>query len=598
MKQARVVLMFVVLICSIRLFSADKPLCSSLSDSVCSRLWDAEHRGNMKTSDGEVMLGKSKKSNLVDLSTLEDRWALLEAESRLPKDLRNQSGPLLSKLRKILKEESETIPWARRYNRWDQQWLELISDVAQDRAIAKSPILKKTRLSERTQKEQILINREYYKLIDEVTVAKYANHSNWKRVVRLFEKIRSYLLEEIASFPYPDDFKQFLVKRVKAVELMLPLLDIDVFDGRKDCSETAVNAFYLLNYNKITVCTGLFNSLKSEASIYIILAHELSHSIDPSAYTMAWLKEYGVRSLALKPLIGIQIKPLNCNEWEKILAQLDTVTFDKAMKVNHYDSLAKCLDNNQALKKEFDPKEISRQVDEDLVEVLNYLANRNLFSNMVIPDYQEFGKQKKNPYFAGPEVFVSEFTGKGYVTSHVGMRSYPYSPEVFYQAVQCEVEKQKSGMPFDVFFTSGGSPQREEVLKKSIEQTKSVISKLYEESYFSCGQFCSTFVRKGMARNIDEKFADWMSFRIFSRFLKSQKTLEEKRSASSFALVNLCDRPSVRQEAGGLLNVEKTYSIESHPENRARRIGLYNREIADLLDCVPESRETWGSCNF
>lgn len=574
----------------------EKPLCSSITDNLCQELWDAKHQGNLKTSDGEIRLGRSPKSSLVNLSTLEDNWALIKTQPRLPKDLQGPAKPLLAKLQKLLKKEAETIDWVRRYNRWDQVWQQLLSDVAQDRAIKKSPLLKQTRLSERTQIENSLINREYYKLLDEVTIAKYQNHPNWKRVEKLFEGLRESLLAEISEFPYDQEFKDFLTRRVKSVELTLPLQDIDTFDGRKDCSESAINAYYHPSYNKITVCTGLFNSLKSDSAIYIILAHELSHSIDPATYNSAWIKENGERTKALQPLIGIQGKPLPCQEWEALVAKMQATPIEKKMKVKPYDALAQCLDNDQPLRKPFDPAEIHRQVEEDLVETLNYLANRNLFSSMVIPKYAEFGKEKKNPYFLGPEVFISEFSDKGYAPSNLSVRSYPVSPEVFFQVVQCEYERQKSPLPLKEFFTERGATERDLVLKSSIEASKHVFAMLFEESYYSCGQYCSAFVRKGMARNVEEKFADWMSFRLFHRYLKTKTSLEEKRRASALALANLCDRPSVRQAAGSLLAVEKSYSLAPHPENRARRVGLYNQPIADLLECVPESQESWGSC--
>ena len=461
--------------------------CSEISDKLCNQLWDAEHQGTMKTPDGKIALGLSKKSNLANISTLEDCRALLAAENRLPTDLRVVAKPLFLKLRKILANENESIPWIRSFNHWDKLWDQKLIDISEERALKKYPILKKTRLSERTSKEYILINREYFKLFDEVTLAKYQNHPNWQRVERLFNSIRNFLLAEIAEFPFEPSFKDLLVDRVKTVELVLPLLDLDVFDSSKSCAEAAINANYDPNYNKITVCTGMFMSLQSEDSIYMILAHELSHSIDPASYNWILFKNKGLRTQAVQPLIGIQKAPLACNVWDKILTTLDKVKIPRKLQTQPYDTLAQCLDDGQPLKKAFDPAEIDRQVEEDLVEHLNYLSNRNLFSNMVIPNYLEFGKKRENPYFLGPEVFVTEFTGKGYSAEHTNRRKSPLSPEVFYQAVHCEYEKTKSSIPIAQFFTQSGSKDRDIILKNAMNKQKKYILNSLKKAIFLAG---------------------------------------------------------------------------------------------------------------
>jgi hypothetical protein len=406
------------------------------------------------------------------------------------------------------------------------------------------------------------------------------------------------LLDEVTDSPFPEETKKLLLARVKAVELTLPLLDLDHFDGRKECSESMFNAIYQGHYNKITVCTGMFNSLQSEAAIYIILAHELSHSVDPGSYISEWSKANALRTFALRPLIGLKTQPLSCGDWDAQVEKISSIKIDRSLKPNPYDNLASCLENGKPLKKAYDAAEIDRQVDEDLVDVLNYAANRNLFTSMVIPTFKEFNTLKKNPYFRGPEVIVSEFTGKGYSAEHHRMRTSPYSPEIFYQVISCEHERAKSTVSFETFFTNAGSKEREQILKASIEKTKKILSLVYEEYFAGCGQYCQGFVRKGMARNVDERFADWMSFRILNRYLKSKENIDERRILSAFSVAYLCDKPSFRQEAGALLDIENTYSIESHPENRARRMALYNTENSELLQCAPETLESWGSCPF
>lgn len=572
------------------------PVCATITDGFCAQLWDAEHQGNLKTADGEIILGRSNKSNLIDLVTIEEKKALIHSVPRWPEDLRMRAKNLLARLKMNLKDEAETITWIRRYNRWDQDWNQILSDVAEERAIRRHPEMKKIRLSDRTQIESSFINREYYQLLDELTIAKYSQHPDWKRVENSFEMIRGHLLTEIGEFPYSEEFKSFLRKRVSEVELTLPLLNTDVFDGRRDCAEGAINAYYLGNYNKITICTGLIHSLKSDSSIFLILAHELSHSIDPSMFNMAWLQENGERTKALRPLIGIKDKPLACDQWQNILATFAQAPIEKVASPRPYDSLALCLDGGKPLQKNLTESEVRRQVDEDLVDSFNYLSNRNIFSTMVVPSFTEFGKEKQNPFYLGPDVFMASFSDKGYATTNMKIRSVPLSFEIFYQVVQCEYEKLKTSIPLNVFFTEKGPPEKTKILKSSIEVTKQIYGGLFEESYSSCGQFCGAFVRKNMARNVDEKFADWMAFRIFKRYLLNKKSLEERRFASAMALANLCDRPSVRQAAGVLLEVEKTYSIEPHGENRERRLSLYNEAIAEVVQCKPETTQAWGSC--
>jgi hypothetical protein len=191
---------------------------------------------------------------------------------------------------------------------------------------------------------------------------------------------------------------------------------------------------------------------------------------------------------------------------------------------------------------------------------------------------------------------MAESSGKGYSAKNQRLRSYPIAHELFCQFIQCDVENQKNTIPFESFFSPNDDPQKQILFKNSIEKTKHILEQISEESYHYCGQFCHSLIRKGLARNVNEKYADWMSFKLVRKYLSHIQDLTARRLASAKSLANLCDHPSVRLEAGQLVGIEKNYSLEPHTESRARRLSLYTPEIAQILDCEPEKIETWSSC--
>lgn len=100
-----------------------------------------------------------------------------------------------------------------------------------------------------------------------------------KRVRKLFEQAKRYLIEEIQLRTAGGDKDKVsqLVERVKSVQLT----DINFMEA--ECEADPDNAFYNGITNKITVCNG--HSLSSDLKLIGILGHELGHAIDPCHVT-------------------------------------------------------------------------------------------------------------------------------------------------------------------------------------------------------------------------------------------------------------------------------------------------------------------------
>ncbi|MBX3033895.1 MAG: hypothetical protein KF865_08215 [Bdellovibrionaceae bacterium] len=99
---------------------------------------------------------------------------------------------------------------------------------------------------------------------------------------RIFPDIKALIAQRIGQLSIPDAQKKFMIGKIKGIR----------FDG-SDCSDMTPNAtqglsplltpnaFYNPTKNIFKYCSGFSQQSNSEFQIAMVIAHELSHSIDP-----------------------------------------------------------------------------------------------------------------------------------------------------------------------------------------------------------------------------------------------------------------------------------------------------------------------------
>lgn len=576
-------------------FADETNSCYKLTDQFCNQLWDKEHNGHIKVFDGEILLGKSNKSR-IGSATLLDLKALIQSQSHLPADLRNPAKPLLNKLAQLLQKEEESRAWFREIENFEKNFTQTLQDVSEKRVQKKFPELKKKKLHELNEQDQYLLTQSYYRILDEVTDAKYLNSENWQRIQHVFVQVKKDITQAVEGLDYSTELKKNWVQAIEEVTLSLPYLDPDKLQAHYTCSTNEINAFYNERYKKITVCAGFFNTLQSESASYYVLAHELAHSIDPNSLSEKLWREKGMRNKSLIKLIGNNDKIFSCEEWKKIASELPKIPVPTQLPQYEYDKLMTCLDDSKPLKKPYDSNEIFKIAERNAIQNMNHYANYNSFVLLFQPTYNEEGIEKENKRFLNTELILSH-TNAQRPMSTVG-RNYADVPEIFYQDLFCENNTElKDRSDLIQFIKSGNQKEKQETFKKSLKKTSQIVNWLYEENMLYCGQYCYGLVSYGMSRNITEKFADWLAFKTLNLFLSRKKDIQEQQLASAVSTVLFCESPSPQREVPDYIAMEKEYSLEPHPDRRARRYSIYSDENAKLIQCtVPAVNIKWGNC--
>jgi hypothetical protein len=218
------------------------------------------------------------------------------------------------------------------------------------------------------------------------------------------------------------------------------------------------------------------------------------------------------------------------------------------------------------------------------------------FTDLVVSRYEKFGKEVENPLFMRPELYLSSIDKKNYFPLKDKNRINVNGIEIFYQALQCHYEKTNSNLPIKDFFVGPMSPANVEIFKSAIEDTRKVMVALLEEQYHTCGDYCEKYILTGMARDVDENFADWFSYRVFARHLKTISKLEQRRKLVESSVPILCAKPSVENRAIELAKIQASYSKAPHSMKLERMKAIFNNEVSKLLSCRNETQDHWGSC--
>jgi hypothetical protein len=90
-----------------------------------------------------------------------------------------------------------------------------------------------------------------------------------------------------------------------------------------------------------------------------------------------------------------------------------------------------------------------------------------------------------------------------------------------------------------------------------------------------------------------------MSFRVTGKYLERIKDLRIRREAAALSTIGECNKPGPINDAPDLAEVEKKYSLEIHPDNRSRRLAIFNKKNIELTDCNPNITNTGSiACEF
>ncbi|MNS39098.1 hypothetical protein D3C72_713690 [compost metagenome] len=563
------------------------PSCSEITDDFCNALWSKDNKGNLTMSEGRILSGKSSKSEL-SIAFLENLKARLDGEKNLPPDLQEKAGPIYDDLRKALAEEQDSKQWYRKIDAINDRWAKAFEDVAEERTWAKHPELKNIKDKDLTIEQRAMFKEDSLEVSRQLVDAKYKDHPNWKRVEKVYGDVKSDLILKIGTLNIPQAQKDKLTRRVEKIELTLPYEGLKGISADGDCSGTTKNAFYHPLHHKFTVCAGIFNTLQSDSALYFIIAHEISHSID-SGINAAVESETSELAKALNPLAGSEKAVYSCNDWKKIVAKAKQIKAPNLKKTDPLQNLYDCTVPKEGLKK-WDTNTLNIAADATAKDTISHYASYNAFTKIAQPTITENGETRPNPYYMRPDRYralqdsyeFGVFSGEERV------------PDIFNQSLTCAEGTSKGKT---VLYKDASPEDRKEIFAKAIEETQMIEKAKELESYSYCGINCDSLSDYEMSKGSGENFADWMAGQSFGEFLSRQKDMRSRRESSAAATSLFCNAPGVARDAPDLTLKEKNYSLEPHPDNRNRRVSLYNDQNAKLVKCdINEKDQGFGKC--
>lgn len=569
------------------------PPCSVIADSGCAKLWNSSNDGFLESPFGVVQVGKSKKSDLSTTQRL-DIEAWINSQSNLPKDLQEKIKPILQRLKQLLMYEVNTLEWHQQVGAMLQLLNQTTNAVGVERAKAALPE------SNRTVDSNISIeqrNKSLETILDfqnQVIRAKYENNPNWKRVETIFKQAKSDLLATCKELTIPNSLKKKFLAKLESVKLSLPFPDPRSISAPNTCASTEKNAFYFPNANLFTVCAGMFNAFQSEPNLYGVIAHELSHAIDPEVFTLDDYKQSPLGQV-IETLSSSKKPPFSCDEWRQLRNNTLAPKVEIIAELSPYTQLTDCLAPPPERLRPFNSKTVSPVSKRYAATAINRYANANIFSLLVQEKSPNPDKTSNNEFYMRPDRADALMTG-GLINPQ---KNYMFAiPGTFTQSLVCQ-QADIDGEKIDFEHATGKI--RQDMFEKAILESREIQQLVYESIFTRCGKECAALVGEDLSRNAQENFADWMASQALPRYLKREKSLENRREILSIAMLIHCnERPTAKILDPDLNEIEKKFSFDKHPDNRIRRLSFFTPEIAKTVGCEidNEIKRGFGECSF
>lgn len=566
------------------------PYCHELTQSFCSDLWN-KNFGSMDVHDGRLNFGYSEKSSL-ETTRIIDYRALIDSIPRLPSDFVAEAGPAILVLKALLDNEESTTAWDRKLAESQQKIDAAYEDVALARSKKSYPEIHAKRPSDRTLDETLKLNNAETLLFDEVTKAKYADHPNWKRVEKVFSQAQKDLLDEIGNMKIPEEVKKIMLERISSAKLSLPLANNDELGVERSCATTMKNAEYHPDVHTFTACAGYFNAMASETALYRVIAHEMSHSIDPSRMAnIAFFRDSPLHR-QLKPLAGAPAGKIPCADWAAIKSSaLGNRAHIFTATKTPLDNLYSCLKPRRSLLP-LSEKNIEAAAKAASTRSISAGASGISFTLLTQPKYEKYGAEIYNKFYLRPDLLFANGNGtmKKAPTERIVL-----STEIFAQDLVCE--KIKKGTEEISFRGDLPESVKAEFLKKSLATTEAIRTQYLKEAYQFCGQNCTDLVESKLSVDANENFSDWMAIQGLKRHLSRIPDAKDRRIAAARANSHYCDEPGTAASSRILVEEEANFSNVGHGAGPLRQNSIFSEEIAALAGCrVQPERKGFSQC--
>jgi hypothetical protein len=323
---------------------------------------------------------------------------------------------------------------------------------------------------------------------------------------------------------------------------------------------------------------GYINAVPIEGLMYSVIAHEISHSIDPQRMSTKAMRETDF----WKNLVQVYHKnsTLNCSEWQEIKKQI-VLPKEIFQLPKNLVSLNQCLVDRSSL----EPLTLAKILDKakkSSYAHIDSVAGSEQFSDLANNQILRDWKKVRNPNFMNAKRKIDE-AENAYLSIQQPL-VWPNITFSFVQEYKCQgIDPEKSALE-----------ERKQAFEKSIQVVSGILEKTYAQLFSFEGRNSSSLAEIRLARSADEGFADWISRTVLAKYLNEMKDVKLRRENMLAALSNYCDAAKAEEFIPGFKAVERKYSSVSHPVIRQRRLRFLSKDIAKALQCTPVDPATSG----
>jgi hypothetical protein len=557
--------------------SLDSNGCSAISEKYCDELYDDEHQGNadIVANDSvlKVRLGKNKTGFSYGKAGFEvAKWL---AQNKLPKTLLEflNQYHYFDLLKKYLRTKpiADSTPDEALETDLIEKEAAAIWNWALEQTIDRETEFeaKVAGIEKPSIKYEILLSRVSRRVRTNIYDIIWSNSDDWKAIAAQFEKVRIAFLQEIEEEPKLNrEIKASWTETIKSIKIVPPSSDPDIED--RDCAEHEPNAYYYREKNVFTVCAGLIFG----SEISGIVAHEIAHSLGIERTRREHLRQsaHFQEMKTLQAQVCNAESPRSCPPAWSQFKKSFTSNLDFLLK--QFDPpvqpLLSCLQYNARELKAWPPSEADFK---NLAEIRAKLqvsrgAANHLFFRLSKPRLAlETGEESANPYYLNP-CELSDWKESSYVPGSA------WDLYFFFSAAHLCGDQTKSSA---------------EQLDSAIVEARAVYSEVLQRVIPLARNFSSDvdLTGRGYSEDSEERFADFLGFRVLARLLKSESPVV--RRAKYFSNIsNFCEPHSSHKKYPDEMQAEKKHDLEPHSAGLRRRQETLVKPLREILNCAQD----------
>ena len=572
--------------------------CEELADGFCRSFWSSENQGNFQFSDGTQILYGDRRKNVYSNTRFIHNQKLAKSRCNLPEDIKDIMGihcgeedkkeDLLSKLDTLLSQidsiennKKSIESWRKSIGRTLSDFEQIIEEAAYERSLKEDPDIAEKFWSDYSPSEEKIFNGNYYDIQTEIMDAVYLNDSDWLRIVKIFEEVRTDVLTVIDKMVFAPETKHIMKEKINSVRISLPYVDPRKAGSYEGCAKYSNNAHYNVLQNSFYFCMGAINISHNEGSFYGVIAHEISHSIDPKTFSQDIFQQ-----TPLSRLVGQLYKSnasLSCEDWEKQKTDVFVLPSEIYQLPEGLAAMDQCLVDRQHLNK-LDHSSLDYVSQRIAESFINSYAGSHRFSYLTTPETFKDGALTNNEFYMEPKLFAE--AENGYFENEYFLSGYFHIASAFIQEYKCRLPQPNI--------------TEEQAFAEALEETKR-LNTIYEYYYLSIlGENVLALVPFNLSKPSGEEFADWIAYKVMELKLQRIQSLENKRNFIFSGTSRYCSPRGLESIAKHKTLIEKTYSRNFHSPDRDRRLKHFTPKTAEFLQCVrgEDIKKLDKNCNF